>query len=110
MKENQELKKKKVKDNAMEFTEKLKKKEKQKKKDSKKKERKERNKKNVPTRVGKSCEIPNLKEVPGNCKHLVTEGDLVYVVPGDGCCGPNCAAAFLFQDEVYGPALRKRMN
>ena len=69
MKENQELKKKKVKDNAMEFTEKLKKKEKQKKKDSKKKER---NKKNVPTRVGKSCEIPNLKEVPGNCKHLVT--------------------------------------
>ena len=33
-----------------------------------------------------------------------------YVVPGDGCCGPNCAAAFLFQDEIFGPKLRRRMK
>ena len=32
------------------------------------------------------------------------------MVPGDGCCGPNCAAAFLFLDEKFGPKLRKRMN
>ena len=54
--------------------------------------------------------IPNLKNVPDNCKHLVKEDDLVYVVPGDGCCGPNCGAAFLFQDEVFGRKLRKGMN
>ena len=36
--------------------------------------------------------------------------DVLYLVPGDGCCGPNCAAAFLFRDEVYGPSLRKQMN
>ena len=51
-----------------------------------------------------------LKEVPENCKSLVNEGDLVYVVPGDGACGANSAAAHLFQDEVYGPRLRKKMN
>ena len=54
--------------------------------------------------------IPNISPVPENCIHLVKEGDVVYVVPGDGCCGPNCAAAFLFQDEVFGPKLRRRMN
>ena len=52
----------------------------------------------------------NLKEVPDNCKHLVDKGDLVYVVPGDGACGPRSAAAHLFQDEVFGPRLRKKMN
>lgn len=51
-----------------------------------------------------------LREVPANCKTLVKEGDLVYVVPGDGACGPNSAAAHLFQDEVFGPRLRKNMN
>ena len=55
-------------------------------------------------------EIPNIREVPANCKHLVEEDDVLYVVPGDGCCGPNCASAFLFKDEVYGPSLRKQMN
>ena len=55
-------------------------------------------------------QIPNTSPVPDNCIHLVNEGDIVYVVPGDGCCGPNCAAAFLFQDEVFGPKLRRRMN
>ena len=32
------------------------------------------------------------------------------MVPGDGACAPNCAAAFFFQDEVFGPKLRKQMN
>jgi hypothetical protein len=31
-------------------------------------------------------------------------------VPGDGNCGPNCAAALLFHDKVFGANLRKRMN
>ena len=41
---------------------------------------------------------------------MVNEDDVLYLVPGDGCCAPNCAAAFLFQDEVYGPQLRRLMN
>ena len=32
------------------------------------------------------------------------------MVPGDACCEPNCGAAFLFSDEVYGPKLRRKMN
>ena len=52
----------------------------------------------------------NLKEVPDNCKKFVNEGDLVYVVPGNGACGPNSAAAHLFEDEIFGPNLRKFMN
>ena len=35
---------------------------------------------------------------------------MLYIVPGDGCCGPNCASAHLFKDEVYGPKLRRKMN
>ena len=54
--------------------------------------------------------IPNIGNVPDNCKHLVNKDDVLYLVPGDGCCGPNCASAFLFQDEVYGPKLRRMMN
>ena len=54
--------------------------------------------------------ISNISQVPLNCIHLVKEDDVLYVVPGDGCCGPNCAAAFLFQDEVFGPKLIIRMN
>ena len=44
--------------------------------------------------------VPNIKEVPTNCKHLVDSDDVLYSVPGDGCCGPNCGAALLFEDEV----------
>ena len=54
--------------------------------------------------------VPNIKDVPENCKHLVKKGDVVYVVPGDGCCGPNCGAAWLFKDEVFGKKLRSAMN
>ena len=55
-------------------------------------------------------QVPNIKDVPVGCRDLVDAGDVVYVVPGDGACYPNCAAAFFFQDEVFGPKLRKRMN
>ena len=34
----------------------------------------------------------------------------MYIVPGDGACAPNSAAAFFFQDEVFGLKLRKTMN
>ena len=34
----------------------------------------------------------------------------MYVVPGNGCCAPNCTVALLFHDEKYGPELRIRMN
>jgi hypothetical protein len=54
--------------------------------------------------------VPNIREIPKNCKHLVNKDDQLYVVPGDGACGPNCGAAFLFEDEVFGPKLRQRMN
>ena len=54
--------------------------------------------------------VPNLKNIPPGCRHLVNHGDVVYVVPGDGACCPNCAAAFLFHDEVFGPKLRRKMN
>ena len=54
--------------------------------------------------------VQNIRNIPMNCKHLVREEDVLYVVPGDGCCGPNCAAALLFGDEVFGPKLRRKMN
>ena len=52
----------------------------------------------------------NVKEVPSNCKKFVNEGDVVYIVPGNGACGPNSGAAHLFEDEFLGPNLRMKMN
>ena len=52
----------------------------------------------------------NIKQVPEECANYVNNDDVVYVVPGDGACGSNCAAAFLFGDEKYGRRLRLRMN
>ena len=54
--------------------------------------------------------FPNIKPVPKNCAHLVKNDDVVYVVPGNGACGPNCASAFLFEDEMFGDNLRRKMN
>ena len=82
---------------------------KQKLKDEKKKKRKYNSIKNTNDKE-KIKDIPNIRPVPTNCKHLVKIGDVVYVVPGDGSCGPSSASAFLFGDEVFGPKLRKRMN
>ena len=58
----------------------------------------------------KKAPLHNIKQVPQNCKHLVNEDDVIYVVPGDGSCGPSSAAVFLFNGEVFGPKLRIRMN
>ena len=80
---------------------------KQKIKDFKKKRNKNVSAKKFPDELKNM--IPNIQHVPKNCSHLVNEDDLVYLVPGDGCCAPNCAAAFLFLDEVYGPNLRKNI-
>ena len=82
---------------------------KQKTKDEKKKNRKTFAAKSGANDTVRSA-IPNIGNVPDNCKHLVNKDDVLYLVPGDGCCGPNCASAFLFQDEVYGPKLRRMMN
>ena len=63
-------------------------------------------------KLRKSLKITNrksIKEVPIECKNFVESNDVVYVVPGDGACGPNSAAAFLFHDESLGPQLRTRM-
>ena len=81
---------------------------KQKQKDAKKKYRKK--KQNLTEGEGVCFGIPNIRNIPLNCKHLVKDNYVLYVVPGDGCCGPNCGAAFLFQDEVFGPKLRRNMN
>ena len=105
-----EYKKRKAADIKANKAQQLKKKQKQRKTDIKKKEKKKM-KMNEDEKVDKNqILLPNIRDVPKNCKHLVKDGDMVYVVPGDGCCGPNCAAAFLFQDEVFGPKLRKKMN
>ena len=108
-KKESEAKKKRENKLKMEIHKKEKKQKKQRIKDAKKK------KKKVSTaKVGMKDEvisnIPNIRNVPENCRHLVNKDDVLYLVPGDGCCGPNCAAAFLFKDEVYGPKLRREMN
>ena len=77
---------------------------KQKNKDAKKKI----NIKKLASNISPPIKVPNIREIPQNCKHLVDKDDVLYTVPGDGCCGPNCGAAFLFNDEVYGPKLREK--
>ena len=108
--EEKEKKKQKVAELKAVKTKELKLKQKQKQKDQKKKERKKGKAKVKVSIDGETFNVPNIRNIPENCKHLVQKGDILYVVPGDGCCGPNCAAAFLFQDEIFGPKLRIRMN
>ena len=54
--------------------------------------------------------VSNIRDIPENCRHLFKIGDVMYLVPGDGSCGPSCASAHLFKDEVFGPKLRRKMN
>ena len=54
--------------------------------------------------------IPNIREVPESYRYLFNDDDVVYKVPGDGACGPNSASAHLFEDEVFGPKLRRNIN
>ena len=35
---------------------------------------------------------------------------VLYIVPGDGSCGPSSASAFLFKDEVFGTQLKRKTN
>ena len=105
-----DLKKQKEKEKEIQRIQKEKKQNKQKIKDLKRKQKKKSLPKKKVSKAPKSYNIPNIKDVPNNCKHLVKQSDVIYVVPGDGCCGPNCGAAFLFKDEVFGPKLRKAMN
>ena len=100
------LKKKMEKEKLLEQAKIIRKQVKQKKKDTKKISQK----KNKTVEKDAVFLVPNIRNIPVNCKHLVDKGDVLYVVPGDGCCGPNCGAAFLFKDEVFGPKLRKSMN
>ena len=60
--------------------------------------------------VKQNISVPNIRDIPGNWKHLLNEDDVVYVVPGYWACGPNWGAAFMFEDEVFGPKLRNIMN
>ena len=82
------------------------KKQKQKIKDEKKKKRK----KSLSFKSKMVPKMSNIKPVPKNCAHLVKKDDVVYIVPGNGACGPNSASAFLFGDEVFGDNLRRKMN
>jgi stress-induced morphogen len=102
-------KKKKVEEAKSDLVKNANKKLKQKNKDEKKKLRRKKKNVSISSKDTKFM-VPNIEEIPANCKHLVKKDDVLYVVPGDGCCGPNCGAAHLFQDEVYGPQLRKKMN
>ena len=100
-KKQEQLEKMLEKEIQINIIEKEKKQKKQKIKNEKKK------KKQTQTKIS---EVPNLSPVPENCKQFVNEDDLLYLVPGDGNCAPNCAAAFLFNDEIYGTQLRRVMN
>ena len=51
-----------------------------------------------------------LKPVPTECQALVEDDDVVYTVPGDGLCGPKCLGAHVFEDEVFGSEVHRKMN
>ena len=53
---------------------------------------------------------PHLKEIPASCKKFFNHGSVVYIIPGNGNCGPACGAAHLVGDETLGPNLRRAMN
>ena len=75
-----------------------------------KNEKKKKRKKSISLKMCVDSKVPNIKPVPQNCAHLVNKDDVVYVVPGNGACASNCASAFLFEDEVFGDNLRRKMN
>ena len=103
-----EQEKKMMERNQMELIKLSNKKRKQKAKDVKKRLRRQNSKANTSNEIMNV--VPNIKPVPANVSHLVNQGDKVYVVPGDGACCFNSAAAHLFKDEVFGRNLRRKMN
>ena len=117
--EEEELRREKItEDESNKNVEEVKKSEELKSKNKKRKQSVKDQRKSINKRTKKSESIAkvtkkeksNIKDIPENCKHLVKDSDIIYTVPGNGCCGPNSAAAFLFLDEKYGPKLKKRMN
>ena len=78
-------------------------------KEKKRQQLKSKRQKNKSNKKQNHYMVPNIKDIPENCEDLFND-DVVYEVPGDGACGPNSAAAHLFEDEVFGPKLRKNMN
>ena len=72
-------------------------------KERKRQQAKSKKQKNKSTQKQNKNRIPNIKNIPEDYKNLFNDDDIIYVVPGDGACGPNSAAAHLFGDEVFGP-------
>ena len=105
--EEEKLEKEKKKKDLEEGINQGKKKSKKMNKQRSKNKRKQMNRKQ---KVGSKNKMSKIKDVPLNCRELVNEGDKVYVVPGNGACAPNSAAAHLFHDENLGPTLRIKMN
>ena len=97
-KEQEELEKEKLKQLAKQKKQKI------------KDERKRMRKKSTQPEKEVVNKITNIKAIPKNISHLVNEGDVIYVVPGDGSCAPSSASAFLFRDEVFGRQLKDKMN
>ena len=99
----EEKRKKDLEENIKKSVKKSKKLNKQRNKDKRKRINKKQNNES-------KTENTKIKNVPLNCKKLVNEGDMVYIVPGNGACASNSAAAHLFHDENLGPKLRIQMN
>ena len=58
----------------------------------------------------KTLNLKNIKPVPAVCRPHLNEDDKLLEVPGDGACGPNCAAAHIYGDPNAGKDLRREMN
>ena len=54
--------------------------------------------------------VDNVKEIPEKYKSSFKKDEIIYTVPGNGCCGPNSIAAYIYGDEIYGPCLRQSLN
>ena len=50
------------------------------------------------------------RKIPDNIINLVKPGDIILNANPNGACGPNAAAAHIFEDQNEGPELRKAMN
>ena len=110
LKSEEEVKKRDLESKIKEKNQLLNKKRKQNLKDQRKNANKKKDKETLGKEDIKDDDDNRIKEVPENCRHLVKDDDVIYVVPADGCCGFNSVAAFLFQDEGCGPELRRKTN
>lgn len=51
---------------------------------------------------------PYLRELPDAISQLVGEDHVLFPVQGDGACGPQCVADWVFQDPTLGPYVEKK--